>query len=967
MKSKLSAYQIALMALTFAAQSLDAHEITTHALITEHAYRVSILNPQAPESIIPIIGFDRLADDQPFAFLGQPNSTPYYDDVAVANPSDSLPPVSSSLSVPRDPQNQERAVLDTLVSRAYVPGASGAAIEQQVRAWLIRGVVREDDNDYKFLGYWMTRDKRDLDPYGRLFRAFRHFYDPLFDRASEFQPLCAEYGCVKSIDWALGRTASLNPAFDADDTARRDHFTWQDARNNYWWALTLKRSVSGVASADGLVSSQERLHRWATTINNLGHVIHLLQDTSQPQHVRNDLHGPPITALFHPSEGAADGAFEAFTDYRVIRSYDSAVGSVWPIPGNPLRRMLDDTLPAENNLPRINLGESNYYPGNGGHVQFSTPVKFFTTRHIEAGMDSGSLLGRRGLADLSNRSFFTAGTLPGFRECQPPGASNCSPTTGVTYPLPPSNLTASGYAEVLMPSGLRLHGRVVHLAEYAYPITDQVAPGYDQATGALAAYGGKAPLVTKGIWYDIIPQELQVQYLESTGYLITYNNMRYMADVMLPRAMGYSAGMIDFFFRGRLTVSSPPDGLYAVTDQGTPHTVDADGYPRTGDHSIFGFTTVRARVKNTTADIVESGTGTVVPQIARSGRLVAIARYHRNPCYRVDLSGEYVTLPNGAATVPAGCNLAQTRTSYQEISVSAPLAIDANGNFPGINNGWNPCANVGNLTTGVTGSCAHSDGVLGEFDFSADPIPINATDLFLQVAYRGELGEEADGVAVGMKDILEPNYFTVWNNTDWYLNNGTWTSASVPNPFIAPAGPLTTSIVCFNGQLIAGLASGQQLNAARFYRTAVLTDIKPLQFGAIHVFNGQVSAGTDGAMPSLPRQADTELGANYSPSPIPYYGRGTALGMDFNLFYQQNGGATAPQYFEVMNLMPYLGEPSAPGVPMPVGQLFTSTPESNCAAYFPGPYTNAAGGASVSTRAQDAVGGVQVDRLGHER
>ena len=33
------------------------------------------------------------------------------------------------------------------------------------------------------------------------------------------------------------------------------------------------------------------------------------------------------------------------------------------------------------------------------------------------------------------------------------------------------------------------------------------------------------------------------------------------------------------------------------------------------------------------------------------------------------------------------------------------------------------------------------------------PIPINASDLFLQVVYRGPLGDEANAVVVATKDI----------------------------------------------------------------------------------------------------------------------------------------------------------------------------------------------------------------------
>lgn len=56
------------------------------------------------------------------------------------------------------------------------------------------------------------------------------------------------------------------------------------------------------------------------------------------------------------------------------------------------------------------------------------------------------------------------------------------------------------------------------------------------------------------------------------------------------------------------------------------------------------------------------------------------------------------------------------------------------------------------------------------FDFSMDPIPVNATDLFIQVVYRGVLGAETDGIAVGTLDIREPTYYAAWNNTDYFYN-----------------------------------------------------------------------------------------------------------------------------------------------------------------------------------------------------
>lgn len=58
------------------------------------------------------------------------------------------------------------------------------------------------------------------------------------------------------------------------------------------------------------------------------------------------------------------------------------------------------------------------------------------------------------------------------------------------------------------------------------------------------------------------------------------------------------------------------------------------------------------------------------------------------------------------------------------------------------------------------------------FDFSANPIPTNSADLFLTVVYRGPLGLEEDAVAVGGKDLREPDPFDRANITDYDCFNG---------------------------------------------------------------------------------------------------------------------------------------------------------------------------------------------------
>ena len=815
-----------------------AYDYDTHALVTDHAYRDSVLNPQDANTIAPIIGFDRLDKDYPFDFAGAQGPVSYFDEAAVTNPATTLPTTSTYL---RAPQQHERNTFIRLVSGGYVPGSSGDAIEEQVRAWLMRGTIREDDNDgrwFIFSGPWSNPDPRDNDPWGFIARAPKHFYDPIYDRGFDYQTFCTAYTCAKSITWSLGDTDPLHPGSDAPDGSRRNHFTWQDARNNEWWGLTLKRT-GGTPVVDATNSSVERLDRWATTINSLGHVVHLLQDTAQPQHVRNDSHAPPTVAFFLPSEGLPDGAFEEFTEYRVDRNAGAALAT--SLLGNSLREM-DETLPSANAVPTVVLGQFNYYPGSGGHVQFSTPVKFFTTRHIETGTDDATIETRRGLADLSNRSFFTAGTLPGFRECQPPESPSCVPTTSATYTLPPNDLTSTGYTAINLDSGARANQRTVFLGEYTYPITDKVNPTYDAQIGELSAFGNKAPLVTKSVWSDIIPDDLRPTYVSSVGYTISYHNMRYMADVMLPRAVGYSAGLINYFFRGRIKIDIPQDGLFGLVDHSYPHTVDSAGYPHcaatvagaAGEpdfctiNSIYGFTKIRLKIRNDTPSITESGTSG--PAIAQSmsatsatpaptdPRLVAVARYHRNLCYQPTLQGEAVVDYQGTTTennCPSG-----NRTNYQEISVSKPAMATA--------------ANLNNATSQPIA-----------FDFSSDPIPINATDLFIQVIYRGQLGDEPDGIAVGMIDVSEPSYITLWNNSDYAGCNGAWVTnnssgCSYSNGSIGKG--ILTAFMCIGGQSVySRFSTGGNGNIflGKYVRLSALLDKQS------HTTRGNLIVGTE--------------------------------------------------------------------------------------------------------------------------
>lgn len=229
------------------------------------------------------------------------------------------------------------------------------------------------------------------------------------------------------------------------------------------------------------------------------------------------------------------------------------------------------------------------------------------------------------------------------------------------------------------------------------------------------------------------------------GYTLTRSNYDAMANLLVPRAVAYSASLINFFFRGRLDISLPPEEVFSATD--------ASGASQ--------FTRLKLTLKNVSTS-GESMSG---------GYATAVVRFHRNTCFSPDLSGEY-----GLPGNPTTC-----RSTNEEIVRSAPVALEL----------------------------AHGSEIVIPFSFVNSPIPHAATDIELQVVYRGALGHEADALAVGAVNLSEPTYFDIINMTDYFLLNGKF--YPIPTPFDASTLPSQVDSLLFgyidadhNGQYEAG-------------------------------------------------------------------------------------------------------------------------------------------------------------------
>lgn len=868
---------------------VKSYELETHGITTLTGYSRSDLGNGSPASaeLYKNLGIDRLGNLTPanrlapfsiFAVSGVEvagfNVSSYYD-LAATN---QAPPVaidnvfarrSLRFEQARMPPSYALAPTDPIDDFPYSDRASS------IEGWIMRGAIREDDMPQSILKQLDIDDPPDDNPYfvsqllnaNSTVRVFNHFYNPLLLDNAELPvlPTLPFLGQnLSALAWAIGVEDPMAPSFNPA-LSRNNHFTWQDAREFYWRALTWKTRPAAIANT--LAGTQfdyvARMRYFSSTFKSIGHVVHLLQDLAQPQHSRNDPHNPHIGVGKFKCCGTDINRrlYEAYTEARIGLA---ATGGSDPT--RYLRAMFEDGVPVPNFFPAIQLGN---YP----IPQFSTPVKFFTTRPNRGGAGDANPLARRGLADYSNRGFFTDGTRPGM-------------VAGLANPPP---LTDAGWSFVERDQVIPSTGITVRQGNFFRVVPDSVAPNYIDSgeNASRQVFHGSG-----SIWENVAGQQGQQIDADLLG-------MTQQADMLLPRAAAYSAGIINFFFRGKIEVTAPTYGLLAAIDHAVLHSLNANGFPiRTDNGTVYGFTAIKLKIRNATGAITEPGNSVPILQnMSATGlgnsdaKIVAVVRYHRNPCYKPDLTSERtINSASGIITEPTGCAGNNSREPIPETSVSRPLVLSA--------------AQLNTLTpTEVT------------FDFTDDPLPINATDIFVQVVYYGQLGDEPNGVAIGAMDVMEPSYYTVWNNTDYRLSSNAWTTA---NTLILG---MAQSRICHDSRLVfvrGGVPApiNTTTGVTRFNRVALLTDTSPHSMRSRVVLgdvNSTVEITTLASVVGKVRQANKEFVSAQSPYlPTPLNeSRGLVWGSAGVYLYRFTPANSTPMPPDPGTLLPLWG-PTSP-------------------------------------------------------
>ena len=560
-----------------------------------------------------------------------------------------------------------------------------------IPGWLIRGAIREDDDVSP------TDESPKDDTRGDFHRVFSHFQDP----ANNNRPLTisgiGQLG-ASAADWAL-TTGASTPAFSPDGSPQRlNNFNLQSFRESQWIALTGMDKWGAIVAP----ATSTRNVYWATAFRALGDVLHLNQDMAQPQHTRNDSHAGRFKGIV----AGHKSVFERYTDARVR--------------GNLGFSNRDDAADANIAI--------NPQPVNYG----SYPVPAFAQY---ADYWAGST--HAGLADYSNRGFFSVGTLPSnlSNAYALPSRSDSSYTTEQVTITRWSGQAVSGW----IPKATLFKGNV------------------DDATGQPPATD--VPLHAKSIWEE----SRQTLTAPVFGPLQTLTKANYDAaiDLLIPRAVAYSAGILKYAFRGRLDITPSEEGIYSLIDH---YELSGAGKNATDASGGFkGFKSFKLNLRNATPDIIPSGGGSVAPQIMPGGTLVGVLKFYRNNNYTDDLAGE----PANASAY------SYSRSTAEEIVVSSRVKDGA-----------------GNILTGNIPVTTTTQTFIFEFD---QELPINATDVKLQVVYRGALGSEADAVVVETVDISEPAYVTYLNSTDYIqIGNGLYTRDQIND---AAAGVMLRSQV----------------------------------------------------------------------------------------------------------------------------------------------------------------------------
>ncbi len=504
----------------------------------------------------------------------------------------------------------------------------------------------------------------------------------------------------------------------------------------------------------------------------LGHVIHLLQDMAVPAHVRNDF--------------TAHLAFQRTNGWWFPNWY-----------GNTYEWFVKDQ---KNIIQSAISGDVNVVPPPDGLL-----TALWDTNKYDGSNPSTDTEYDHGLAEYTNANFFSESTIFAERKDQ----------DDIHYfPRPSRNDT--NVAEIETNAALmEVTAEDGGLDRSLYILSNN--GNYKMANPSLL----KKWIDYQSLYGDYLPEE----YIYQSAYNLDDEVYKDYAKRLLPRAVGYSTGLIDYFFRGQLETTA----LEKMDDNGNVTELLVNVTNKTANETMKnGYFTLAYRYKPSGSTQYVYGTQLFpLDEMAYdSSKQLTFKFSEYNPDYpsQTTLS----PIPAGATDkqytlVFYGTLGNETNAVVGKVFEPTPAAIDITRpgrfvyaladdggtsspkGFKKLRAKLRDNAPAIEMTGGVVTATArfkqhlkHMDDLSTEppyaedrsyefysstslpiavsldnlnateveFDFSAIPIPFGVTDLSLEVAYQQG---DATTIAFGTKDLNEPQYIGVWNARDRFL------------------------------------------------------------------------------------------------------------------------------------------------------------------------------------------------------
>lgn len=372
--------------------------------------------------------------------------------------------------------------------------AGGFDFDQYTRQSLgIDSGMKETTLRYTYFLDWLTitgyRSPQELIARGGMeedepfWRCRHHFHDPLqpWDQAGY------HYSGIS------GKSSILWAQLEAGEQSgwNGGNYSWYDARDYFYNALI------------GTDYDQRNKDLYKTFLA-VGHLMHLIQDSSCPEHVRNDSHAVNKSAyeklLTHYNDETKLDAYSKFQSWL-----QASQNHTYPF---FLPELDLDTLPPNARIPIARMVDTDWYSNGNPDVTVNPLI---------------------GLAEYTNANFLSQGRI----------------FSGYDYPNQESSVTK----ELYIITDPRDSNSTIE-REYLTKTGDGDT-GYRLCTTS----------ITRAYELDMAdPVKIyRVSALDD-------NVLEDYAGRLVPRAVSYSAQLLKHFFRGAIEVSLPDDGVYAFRD-----------------------------------------------------------------------------------------------------------------------------------------------------------------------------------------------------------------------------------------------------------------------------------------------------------------------------------------------------------------------------------------------------------------